>query len=165
MVVGRATVLASKEAPHVMARPVPLSVKQIINVSYALGVPERLVVIEVIAVASPVKLATSVLSVLIVGVAPGAFTVTTRFVIRLLVSVTVAAFLVASEVLSTLPNPTSPLTIPVGVAIAGEVKRFATVMLLDWPADTSSKYNKSFVAGAPPRAVRAESFESAILMI
>ena len=40
----------------------------------------------------------------------------------LLVSVAVAESLVASEVLSTLVSPTSPLTIPVGVVMAGEVR-------------------------------------------
>ena len=46
----------------------------------------------------------------------------TGLVSVLLVRVAVAEFLVASEVLSTLPSPTSPFTIPVGVVTAGEVK-------------------------------------------
>jgi hypothetical protein len=40
----------------------------------------------------------------------------------LLVRVAVAAFLVASEVLSTFPRPTSDLVIPVGVVIDGLVR-------------------------------------------
>lgn len=44
-------------------------------------------------------------------------------VVRVLfVRVVVALFFVESEVLSTLPRPTSPFTIPVGVFITGEVR-------------------------------------------
>lgn len=68
--VGRATVPeASKEAPQVIARPVPLSVISILSISPSTGVPDRFVVNEVMAWASPVIWATSVTFVLIVGVA------------------------------------------------------------------------------------------------
>ena len=40
----------------------------------------------------------------------------------LFASVAVAAFFVASDVLSTFPSPTSPLTIPVGVLMTGLVR-------------------------------------------
>ena len=87
VVVGNDADPASNDAPHVMARAVPLSVKSIDNESPSTGVPERLVVIDVIAADNPVKCATSVVSVLIVGVAPGAFVVTALLVTRLLVNV------------------------------------------------------------------------------
>lgn len=49
VVVGSATVDASNEAPHVIARAVPLSVMSILSMSPSTGVPVRFVVIEVIA--------------------------------------------------------------------------------------------------------------------
>ena len=56
----------------------------------------------------------------------------------LFVRVTVAEFLVESEVLSTLPRPTSPLTIPVGVLITGLVSvLFVSVCVADLPTDLS----------------------------
>ena len=54
VVVGNATVLASKDAPHVMARAVPLSVIAIHSVCPMVGVPDRLVVKDVIAAARAV---------------------------------------------------------------------------------------------------------------
>jgi hypothetical protein len=54
VVVGRATVLASNDAPHVIARAVPLSVIAIQSVCPIVGVPERFVVKDVIAAASAV---------------------------------------------------------------------------------------------------------------
>lgn len=86
VVVGSATVLASNDVPQVMARAVPLSVMSMRRVSPSTGVPERLDVIEVMAWASPVMWATSVLSVLITGVAD-CVTAGARFVTRLFVSV------------------------------------------------------------------------------
>lgn len=86
VVVGSATVLASNDAPQVIARAVPLSVIRIISISPSTGVPVRLVVIDVIAWARPVIEATSVLSVFMAGVADWV-TVTTRRVVRLLVKV------------------------------------------------------------------------------
>lgn len=80
----------SNEEPHVIALALPLSVIEIIKVSFAFGVPERLVVIEVMACCNPVIYATSVLSVFIVGVADWV-TTTVRFVCRLLLNVWVAA--------------------------------------------------------------------------
>jgi len=87
VVVGSAMVVAANDAPHVIARAVPLSVSQNSRKSPSFGVPDRLVVIEVIAVARPVKICTSTLSEFVVGVAPGAFVVAVRRVMRLLVRV------------------------------------------------------------------------------
>ena len=61
--------MLTKEAPHVIALAVPLSVITNSNISPSLGVPDKLVVIEVIAAANAVILNKSTLSVLIVGVA------------------------------------------------------------------------------------------------
>lgn len=70
VVVGKITFPEdSKLDPHVIALADPLSVIEIIKESPLTGVPERLEVIEVMAWASPVIYATSVLSVLITGVA------------------------------------------------------------------------------------------------
>jgi len=71
VVVGSATVLASKLAPHVIARPVPLSVIRTTRVCPSAGLPVRFVVIDVIVCASAVIDATPFLqlSVLIAGVA------------------------------------------------------------------------------------------------
>lgn len=93
VVVGSATVVAPNDAPHVIALAVPLSVKRNSIKSPSTGVPDRLVVIEVIAAASPVKFIMSTLSVFVVGVAPGAFVVVRRRVMRLLVSVFVELIL------------------------------------------------------------------------
>lgn len=90
VVVGKATVLASKLAPQVIARAVPSSVMSILSISPCTGVPDRFVVMDVIACASPVICATSVTSVLIVGVAD-CVTAGARFVTRLFVSVSVPA--------------------------------------------------------------------------
>lgn len=49
VVVGNATVEASKDVPNVKARAVPLSVIEIISKSKGFGVPDKLVVKEVIA--------------------------------------------------------------------------------------------------------------------
>lgn len=49
VVVGRATVLASKEAPHAKALAVPSSVISMMRLLPATGVPERFVVKEVMA--------------------------------------------------------------------------------------------------------------------
>ena len=67
--VGNAIVLASNDAPKVRFLLVPLSVIWIIIISPATGVPERFVVNDVIACASPVIVKISPLSVFIVGVA------------------------------------------------------------------------------------------------
>jgi hypothetical protein len=48
----------------------------------------------------------------------------------LFVNVAVAAFLVASLVLSTFPKPTSPFTIPVGELMTGEVNVLLTNAIL-----------------------------------
>lgn len=69
VVVGSATVVAEKLAQKVRALAVPLSVICIIIISPATGVPERFVVNDVIACASPVIVKISPLSVFIVGVA------------------------------------------------------------------------------------------------
>jgi len=88
VVVGNATVVAVNDAPQVMALAVPLSVICIIIKSPSTGVPERFVVNEVIACASPVMVKISPLSVFIVGVADCVVD-TTRLVIRLFVRVDV----------------------------------------------------------------------------
>jgi len=54
VVVGSATVLASKLVPHVIARAVPLSVIASHKVWFSVGVPDRLVVKLVIAAANAV---------------------------------------------------------------------------------------------------------------
>lgn len=54
VVVGRATVEAWNDAPQVIARAVPLSVIAIQSVCPSVGVPDRLVVKEVIAAARAV---------------------------------------------------------------------------------------------------------------
>jgi hypothetical protein len=54
VVVGNATVDDSNDAPQVIARAVPLSVIEIQSVSPLTGVPVRLLVMLVIAWASPV---------------------------------------------------------------------------------------------------------------
>ena len=88
--VGNATVLASKDAPHVKLRATPLSVMLILSVSPSTGVPVRLVVKEVIGAFCAVICTTSYRSVLMAGVpVAGAYT-STRFVIRLLVKVCVS---------------------------------------------------------------------------
>lgn len=88
VVVGSATPLASKLAPQVIALAVPLSFILITRLSKLLGVPDRFVVIEVIASASAVIVTQSQLSVLIVGV-PLLVIVVILFVILLFVSVAV----------------------------------------------------------------------------
>ena len=59
VLVGRATVEASKLVPQVIARAVPLSVNPKMSESKEPGVPERFVVMEVIAAAKPVMFTTS----------------------------------------------------------------------------------------------------------
>jgi hypothetical protein len=59
VVVGRAIVEAANFDPQVRAAGVPLSVNRTSSVSPATGVPVRFVVMLVIAVAKPVKFATS----------------------------------------------------------------------------------------------------------
>ena len=54
VVVGNATPPATNEAPHVIARAVPLSFISKTSVSLFAGVPVKFVVIEVIATASAV---------------------------------------------------------------------------------------------------------------
>lgn len=69
VVVGRATPFASNEAPHVIARAVPLSLILMRSFWKLVGVPERLVVNDVISAANAVMLCASTLSVFMVGVA------------------------------------------------------------------------------------------------
>lgn len=90
VVVGNATPFASKEDHRVIALAVPSSLILNINLSKLFGVPVRLVVIEVIAVASAVIVTASQLSVLIVGVALLVILVTLGTIL-LLVSVSVQA--------------------------------------------------------------------------
>ena len=79
VVVGRATPDATNDAPHVIARAVPLSLIRMKSLSKLAGVPDRFVVIEVMAVASAVMVTASQLFVLIVGVAELVIEVTARF--------------------------------------------------------------------------------------
>jgi hypothetical protein len=63
----------------------------------------------------------------------------TGLVSVLFVRVATAAFLVASDVLSTLPNPTSALTRPVGELITGEVNvLFVSVAVAEFLVGTMS---------------------------
>jgi len=101
VVVGSIIELDSKVAPQVIALAVQLSVIAICKFCQSVGVPDKFVVIDVIAAANAVIVNRSTLSELIVGVALEA-TVPTLLVILLLVRVAVAEFLVASLVLSTL---------------------------------------------------------------
>ena len=78
----------------------------------------KVLLVSVSVVARPTKVSVEVGSVRVPVFTMVAMTGAVKV---LLVSVAVAAFLVASEVLSTLPSPTSPLTIPVGVLITGLV--------------------------------------------
>ena len=80
VVVGSATAVAEKLAPNVKARAVPSSVICIVIMSPVTGVPERFVVNDVIACASPVMVKISPLSVFMVGVADCVVD-TTRFLI------------------------------------------------------------------------------------
>lgn len=89
VVVGSATVVAAKDAPQVIARAVPSSVNQNSSRSPVAGVPDRFVVMLVMAAPRPVKIWRSTLSEFVDGVAPGAFVVAVRRVIRLFVSVLV----------------------------------------------------------------------------
>jgi hypothetical protein len=82
VVVGREIVEASKDDPHTIVRAVPLSVILHKCISPSIGVPVRLVVIEVILTASAVIFVTSEVSVLLAGVADDD-TVSILFVIRL----------------------------------------------------------------------------------
>lgn len=90
VVVGRATVVATKLPPKVIALAVALSVNLNSIKSPSTGVPDKFVVIEVMAVARPVKFIISTLSVFVVGVAPGALVVVSLLVTLLLVTVCVA---------------------------------------------------------------------------
>jgi len=88
VVVGKGDVLASKEAHRAMVLAA-VPVISINNCCQCVGVPVRLVVIDVISTASAVILCISVLSVFIVGVADDASDVTLS-VTLLFVSVCVA---------------------------------------------------------------------------
>ena len=79
VVVGSGTPEATNEAPQVIARAVPSSLMRIVSLSKFAGVPDRLVVIEVMAVASAVIVTASQLLVLIVGVAELVIEVTAKF--------------------------------------------------------------------------------------
>ena len=92
VVVGRATPFASNEVPHVMPRAVPLSFILMRSFWKLVGVPERLVVNEVISAANAVMLCASTLSVFMVGVADDVSELT-RGVILLFVRVFVEEIL------------------------------------------------------------------------
>ncbi len=78
VVVGSATPDATNDAPQVIARAVPSSLIRMKSLSKLAGVPDRFVVIEVMAVASAVIVTASQVSVLIVGVAELVIVVTAR---------------------------------------------------------------------------------------
>lgn len=67
VVVGKATPFASNEAPQAIALAVPLSLILIISFWKLVGVPDKLVVIEVMSVARAVIVTQSQLSVFMVG--------------------------------------------------------------------------------------------------
>src|SRR5574343_241555 len=73
----------------------------------------------------------------------------------LLVKVAVAAFFVASEVLSTLPRPTSDLVIPVGVLITGEVRVLLVKVSVDEIVGTFTESNSSLSEEFTLRALSA----------
>jgi len=114
VVVGSATVVAEKLAQKVRALAVPLSVICIIIISPVTGVPERFVVNDVMACASPVMVNISPLSVFMVGVADWVVD-TTRLVIRLLVSVDVE-LIVGTVIPSTATTPADTRDMVVSVA-------------------------------------------------
>ena len=116
---GRATHLASNDAHQVIARAVPLSFIRIINFWKLVGVPERFVVIDVIAVARAVIECASELSVLIVGVADEVSEVT-RGVIRLLVKVCVED-MVGTCTHSTAINPAETRVMLVSLACPNSI--------------------------------------------
>lgn len=89
VVVGNGTVVAANDAHRVIALAVQSSRNINSNLSPSTGVPDRLVVIEVIAAANPVNFIISTLSVFVVGVAQGAFVVTSLLVTLLFVNVSV----------------------------------------------------------------------------
>ena len=115
VVVGKAMVVAAKLEPHVIALAVPLSKKRNSNKSPSLGVPERFVVIDVIAVSKPVKFIISTLSVLVVGVAPGALVVVIRLITLLFVNVLVE-LVVGTTIPSTASTPAASLDKVISVA-------------------------------------------------
>jgi hypothetical protein len=120
VVVGNAkSVLALYIAFQAKVLAVALSLILISNTCHSVGV--QVGAANVAFTASAVTVNTSVVSQAGVGVAEEAI-VLTLSVILLLVRVAVALFLVASLVLSTLPNQTSAFTIPVGVLITGDVR-------------------------------------------
>jgi len=118
VVVGRATVEAENDAPQVIARPVPLSVSQNCRKSPVEGVPLKFVVIEVIAVARPVNIWMSTLSVFVVGVAPGALVVAVRFFRK--------SFFVAFSVAGV---PLGSVTMGISTVLAGAVFAPSSVIL------------------------------------
>lgn len=138
VVVGRVTVLDTNEAHHVIARAVPLSLNMISIISHSTGVPERLVVIDVIACARPTISNISPLSVLIVGVAL-CVVATALFCTLLFVSVfvelmvgmatlhIVAPVVKSGEVPNTkAPDPVSPVTAAARLALDGVARKVAT---------------------------------------
>lgn len=89
---GSDMVVEANDAPQVMALDVPLSVNlNSRSCPSTAPVLTRLVDIEVIAAASAVKFAISTLATVVVGVAPGALTVTSLRVTFLFVRVSVPA--------------------------------------------------------------------------
>ena len=102
---------ASNEEPHVIAL-VAVPVMAIQSVCPSVGVPERLVVMDVMSTASAVMEKKSTLSVLIVGVALEA-TVPVRGVIRLLVAVCVSVV---------------PSTVPLGAVFAAHAVRAGSLL-------------------------------------
>lgn len=90
VVVGSVTVVDPKDAPHEIVSAV-VPVKRNSTSCPSTGVPVRFVLIDDIAVASPVKFAISVVPTFVLGLAPGAFTVTKRRTTALFVKVSVVA--------------------------------------------------------------------------
>jgi hypothetical protein len=121
VVVGNATVEASKDAPNVNATEA-VPVTDIRKVSPSTGVPVRFVVNDVIAAVCAVIFTTSQLSVLIAGVAELADNAATLFVTLLFVSVTVE---VAYITVPPAPNATLDPSVPVNVNVFDTTSVFA----------------------------------------
>lgn len=129
VVVGNATHLASNDDPQVIALAVPLSLILITRLSKLLGVPDRFVVIEVIASASAVIVTQSQLSVLIVGVPLDDIDVI-LFVILLFVSVSVLD-VVTTLTHSTAIFPADTLVIVVSLACPNSILPTQRAVLVD----------------------------------
>ena len=88
----------------------------------SVGVPEGALIVRFPVANVELKTKSSLVSALGVRLVVFGGNIRTLLTTLLLVKVTIAAFFVASEVLSTLDSPTSDFTSPVGLVMTGEVK-------------------------------------------